>query len=98
MILSNLDAQYHMEERIFHMEVPLDSPLAGKTLAETRMGTVLGMDVIAITRENRSLLAPGPREKLQGGDVLVVKGSRKRLEALAAVGGTHRRHQECLGG
>ena len=81
-IVSNLDAQYHMEERIFHMGVPLDSPLAGKTLAETRMGTVLGMDVIAITRGNRSLLAPGPRERLEGGDVLVVKGSRKRFDAL----------------
>jgi di/tricarboxylate transporter len=82
MISSNLDAQYHMEERVFHMGVPLNSPLAGKTLAQTRMGTVLGMDVIAITRDNRSLLAPGPLEKLRGGDVLVVKGSHERLEAL----------------
>ncbi len=79
---SNLDSQYRMEERIFRMRMPLTSPLAEKTLAETRMGTVLGMDVIAITRENQSLLAPGPRERLHGGDILVFKGSRERLEGL----------------
>ena len=79
---SNLDSQYRMEDRIFRVRVPLTSPLAGKTLTETRMGTVLGMDVIAVTRENRSLLAPDPRERLRGGDILVVKGSHERLNEL----------------
>ena len=78
----NLDSQYRMEDRIFRMRVPLTSPLAGKTLAETRMGTVLGMDVIAITRENRSLLAPGPQKRLLGGDILVVKGILERFNEL----------------
>jgi len=79
---SNLDSQYRMKDRFFRMGVPLTSPLAGKTLTETRMGTVLGMDVIAITRENRSLLAPGPQERLLGGDILVVNGSAERLNEL----------------
>jgi len=82
MLEVNLDSQYGMEEKVFRMKVPLDSPLAGRTLAETRMGTVLGMDVIAITRENQSLLAPGPREVLHGGDILVLKGSPERLKEL----------------
>jgi len=82
MLEVNLDSQYRMEEKVFRMEVPLKSPLAGRTLAETRMGTVLGMDVIAITRENQSLLAPGPREMLHGGDILVLKGSPERLKEL----------------
>ncbi|MCF8129076.1 MAG: anion permease [Deltaproteobacteria bacterium] len=82
MLEVNLDSQYRMEEKVFRMEVPLKSPLAGRTLAETRMGTVLGMDVIAITRENQSLLAPGPREMLHGGDILVLKGSPERLAEL----------------
>lgn len=79
---ANLNSQYRMEDRIFRVRVPLTSPLAGKTLAETRMGTVLGMDVIAITKENQSLLAPGPGERLQAGDVLVVKGRQERLKEL----------------
>ena len=82
MLDANLDSQYRMEDQVFRMVVPLGSPLAGKTLAETRMGTVLGMDVMAVTRENRSLLAPGPREVLYGGDILVFKGSPERLMAL----------------
>jgi len=79
---SNLDSQYRMEHRIFRLRVPPASPLAGKTLAETRMGTVLEMDVIAVTRENQSLLAPSPREVLRGGDLLVLKGSSERLDEL----------------
>ena len=79
---SNLDSQYRMEDRFFRLRVPLNSPLAGKTLVETRMGTVLGMDVIAITRGNQSLLAPGSHERLGGGDILVVKGSPERLNEL----------------
>jgi di/tricarboxylate transporter len=79
---SNLNSQYQMEDRFFRLRVPLTSPLAGKTLAETRMGTVLGMDVIAITRENHSLLAPGSQERLGGGDILVVKGIPEKLNEL----------------
>ncbi len=79
---SNLDSQYSMEDSIFRVRVPMTSPLAGKTLAETRMGTVLGMDVMGITRENKSLLAPDPREQLHAGDLLVVKGLRERLNEL----------------
>ncbi len=75
---AKLDSQYGMDERIFRMRVPAASSLRGKTLSETRMGTVLGMDVVAITRENHSRLAPGPTEQLQGGDILVVKGSSER--------------------
>ncbi|MCG6878017.1 MAG: anion permease [Deltaproteobacteria bacterium] len=82
MLEANLDSQYRMEEQVFRMGVPLGSPLAGKTLAETRMGTVLGMDVIALSRETQSLLAPGPREVLHGGDILVLKGSPERLKEL----------------
>jgi di/tricarboxylate transporter len=82
MLEANLDSQYRMDEKVFRMEVPFKSPLAGKTLAETRMGTVLGMDVIAVTRQNQSILAPGPREVLQRGDILILKGSLDRLEAL----------------
>ncbi len=82
MIEANLDSQYRMEEKVFRMKVPFGSPLAGKTLAETRMGTVLGMDVIAVTRQTQSLLAPGPQEMLHNGDILVLKGSPDRLKEL----------------
>jgi uncharacterized protein with PhoU and TrkA domain len=55
-----------MEEKVFRMEVPKKSPLAGKTLAETRMGTVLGMDVIAITRKIRASWRRDPEKCCTG--------------------------------
>ena len=79
---SGMDSHYRMEDRIFRVKVPARSILDGKTLAETRMGTVLGMDVIAITRKNFSRLAPGPNERLRSGDTLVVKGNPQILGEL----------------
>ncbi len=79
---TGFEFQYGMEDRIFRIKVPPRSILGGKTLAETRMGTVLGMDVIAITRKNVSVLAPGPTERFQPGDILVVKGNPQRLAEL----------------
>ncbi|OQY44129.1 MAG: hypothetical protein B6240_11060 [Desulfobacteraceae bacterium 4572_87] len=79
---SNFDSQYRMEDCFFQLRVPLTSPLAGKTLSETRMGTALGIDVIAIRRASRSLLAPGSEDRLDGGDILVVKGHPERLNDL----------------
>jgi Trk K+ transport system NAD-binding subunit len=40
------------------------------------------MEVTAITRLNRSLLAPGPQERLHPGDILIVKGRQEKLEEL----------------
>ncbi|HEJ83047.1 MAG TPA: SLC13 family permease, partial [Desulfobacteraceae bacterium] len=79
---TDLNAQYQMEDRIFQVRVPPTSPLIGKTLAETRMGTVLGMDVMAITRQNRSVLAPGAGERLHPNDILIVKGREEKLVEL----------------
>ena len=56
----NWQSQYDLQERLFHIRVPQGSILANKTLVDVRMGSVLGWNVIGITREDRTLLAPGP--------------------------------------
>ena len=76
---TGLDSQYQMQEHVFSMKVPEHSKLSGKSLSELRMGTILGMDIIAIKRRQGNVLAPGPQEKLTGGDRLVVKGNPERL-------------------
>jgi di/tricarboxylate transporter len=53
---TDLNSQYHMQDRIFYVKVPTHSALAGKTLGEIRLGSILGMDVIAINSKDRSLL------------------------------------------
>jgi uncharacterized protein with PhoU and TrkA domain len=72
-------SQYDLQERLFHIRVPRGSILANKTLAQARMGSVLGWNVIGITRDDRTTLAPGPTDTLQVGDRLTVEG---RIEAL----------------
>jgi di/tricarboxylate transporter len=76
---SDWQTHYDLQERLFHMRVPRNSILVNKTLAQIRMGSVLGWNVIGITRDDRTLLAPGPTETLQGGDRLTVEG---RIESL----------------
>ena len=74
--------QYDLNERLFHIRVPRNSILASKTLAEIRMGSILGWNVIGITRGDRTLLAPGPTDTLQSGDRLTVEGRIEALEEL----------------
>ena len=72
-------SQYDLQERLFRVRIPQGSILADKNLAEARMGSVLGWNVIGITRGDRTLLAPGPADKLLVGDHLTVEG---RIESL----------------
>ena len=76
---SDWKTHYDLQERLFHMSVPRDSILVDKTLAQIRMGSVLAWNVIAITRGDQTLLAPGPADTLRGGDHLTVEG---RIESL----------------
>ena len=74
--------QYDLQERLFHIRVPRGSILANKTLAKIRMGSVLGWNVIGITRGDRTYLAPGPANVLQDGDRLAVQGRIETLNEL----------------
>jgi di/tricarboxylate transporter len=65
---------YKLHERMFIVHLPGDSTLAGKTIAESRLGSVLGLNVIAIIRNGRNQLAPGPGAVLEPGDQLLVEG------------------------
>lgn len=73
---------YEFGERLFYVRVPQNSILTGKTLARLRLRSTLGMNVIGISRGDRTLLAPGPADTLQPGDRLTVEG---RLEDLHEV-------------
>jgi di/tricarboxylate transporter len=79
-------AQYDLKERLFHIRVPRNSILLNKTLAQIRMGSILGWNVIGITRGDRTLLAPGPTDNLQAGDRLTVEG---RVDAINALQNWH---------
>ncbi|MFC2015492.1 SLC13 family permease [Chloroflexota bacterium] len=66
-------------EQLHVVRLPADSPLAGRTLAESRLGAVLGLTVVGIFREGTTQLAPAPGTVLDAGDRLLVEGRLDRL-------------------
>jgi di/tricarboxylate transporter len=76
------DEFFGLTERLFVMRLPDDSPLARNTVAQSRLGAALGLNILAILRVNQNHLAPGPATVLQAGDRLLVEGRADRLSEL----------------
>lgn len=74
--------QYELQERLFQIRIPRDSALVGRTLARSRLGSAFGLNVVSITRGNRSLLAPDIAEVIQADDLLIVEGRLDRIREL----------------
>ena len=73
---------FGLRERLFVIRLPDDSLLASKTLAQSRLGAALGLNVLAILRADQNRLAPGPAAILRPGDRLLVEGRPDRLAEL----------------
>jgi di/tricarboxylate transporter len=73
---------YDLDERMVVLQLPRDSTLAGKSLAQSKFGAVLGLNVIAIIRDGHTKLAPAPEETLNPGDRLLVEGKLDQLTEL----------------
>jgi di/tricarboxylate transporter len=80
--LSQWEAHYSLDRRIFMLKVPSDSPLEGRTLAEGHLGAALGVNVLAVMRGGATNLAPSPSMMVRAGDRLLVTGQASRLEDL----------------
>lgn len=80
--LQHLPDQYRLLEHLFQIRIPKGSALAGKTLAHSRLGAALGLNVIGITRGNRTLLAPSTIERIQDEDQLIVEGHPDRIQEM----------------
>ena len=81
---------YELHDRMVMLHLPEGSILHGKTLAESRLGSVLGLNVVAVIRNGRTQLSPESAFALQAGDRLMVEG---RLEQLSEL---HRRNHLVL--
>ena len=82
---SHLSQVYQLHERLFSIRIPLQSRLAGVSLGESRLGTTLGIKVVAILRRAGKRLVPEPGTFLRSGDVLLVEGNRSDLRDLMKV-------------
>lgn len=79
---ANLEQLYELRERLFVVRLPSGSVLAGKSLADSRLGAILGLNVIGIVRNGHTHWAPDPRMSLLPGDRLLVQGRPDRLAEL----------------
>lgn len=78
----DLERFYHLQEQLLVLQIPDDSQLSGKSLTESRLGSILGLNVIAIIHDGHTQLSPGPENMLRSGDRLLVVGERKKLAQL----------------
>lgn len=70
------------DEVISWVTVHKGSTLAGKSLAESHVGTVTGMVIFALKHQNKWLYRPGRNIVLHEGDLLVSRGRRDGEEKL----------------
>ena len=73
-------SQYRLQEHLFQIKIPDGSALVGKTLAQSRLGAALRLNVVGITRRNGTLLAPPITEVIQIDDLLIVEGSPDQIQ------------------
>lgn len=82
-----LESPYQLGMHVFSLAIQPGSALAGRMLKETRLGSALYLNVLALRRGEAMRLAPGPAERVQEGDVLIVHGAAEHLRQLQ--GGKH---------
>jgi di/tricarboxylate transporter len=70
---------FAIEERLFVISIPEESALQDKTLAESHLGSALGVNVVGIRRHGKTDLAPDPQARLHANDRLLVTGRPDRL-------------------
>lgn len=76
-------AHYALEERLAMLVVPQDSPLAGKTLIESRIGRALDLNILSIQRADGRRLPAEPHAVIEGGDRLLVLGRLERIDEIS---------------
>lgn len=64
------------------VEIRADSPYAGRSLGDTQARTRTGASIVAVVRGEEVLASPGPAERLQADDVLVVIGTADGIAAV----------------
>lgn len=79
--LHEMGEAFAIEERLFTITIPSDSPLDNCPLSYSHLGSVLGLNVIGIRRDLELQLAPGPDTSLRGGDKLFVSGRLDKLQS-----------------
>jgi len=74
---------YDIEERLALITIPGGNPLAGKTLAESRFGRALGLNILSVMRDAGIHHIPEPDLRLEAGDRLLALGRLDVIDQLS---------------
>ncbi len=74
---------YELEERLAMITIPDDSPLVGKSLAESRFGRALGLNVLSVISSEGIRYIPKPDHRLEAGERLLVLGRLDMIDELS---------------
>jgi di/tricarboxylate transporter len=72
----DLDQVYGIMAGLLVLDVPDGSPLIGRSLADSRLGSALGLNVMGVRRDGRVDLAPDPSFRFEAGDRIIAQGPR----------------------
>lgn len=79
--------QYDLRKYFTEVLITPKSPLAGKTLGESRLGESIGLLVVGIRRGSEKILALRPSMVLDEGDILLVEGDAEDVLAVKDAAG-----------
>ena len=69
------------ESTVHVHQIDPQSPLIGRTLAETELRKKTGAVIVAIDRKGKNMVSPGPETVLEAGDQLFVFGEKEQIRA-----------------
>jgi di/tricarboxylate transporter len=78
----SLRGAYEIGERLSTLMLPANSSLIGQSLAASRLGSALRLNVVAINRRAQTILAPRPDMIIEKGDRLIVQGDLAPLHEI----------------
>ncbi len=84
-LLDRLLERYPWGVRVSAVSVPSESPVAGRSVAETRLAELSGATLAVIQRHRREIVNPAPTELVRAGDTLVLMGDDHQLARAEAL-------------
>lgn len=82
------------EDVISRVDIEPGSVLIDRKLAELKLETKVGVDILAIKRSGKLIYDPGEHDFLREADILIVKGSEEGIEKLREISGEEEAEEE----
>ena len=82
------------DDVISRVDVEPGSILIDRKLAELKLETKVGVDILAIKRGGKLIYDPGDQDLLKEEDILIVKGSEDGIEKLRGISGEDEEEEE----